>query len=65
MQVWSAPGFEKPDFKQAIHALANEPTKPYRKGDWLGPSWTNHWVKVDLTIPESFAKSDEPVLCGS
>ncbi|OCF39360.1 hypothetical protein I317_06845 [Kwoniella heveanensis CBS 569] len=62
MTAWSAPGLTKPTFEEAVTALRSEETKLYRKGDWLGPSWTNHWLKVELKIPADYAKSDEPVM---
>lgn len=67
MRVWSAPGESKPGFVEAIRNFdaGKDECKPYHKGDVLGPSWTNHWVEVTLTIPKSFADGDEPVICES
>lgn len=62
MQVWSAPGMSKPTFEQAIVHLQSD-YRPYRVGDWLGKSWTNHWVKAELTIPDEFLQSDEEIIC--
>nr|XP_018263421.1 uncharacterized protein I303_03290 [Kwoniella dejecticola CBS 10117]OBR85579.1 hypothetical protein I303_03290 [Kwoniella dejecticola CBS 10117] len=62
MTLWSAPGLEKPAFEEATAQLKSSKTKEYQKGDWLGPSWTNHWVAVDLTIPEEWKKLEEPVI---
>ncbi|KIJ12332.1 glycoside hydrolase family 38 protein [Paxillus involutus ATCC 200175] len=47
LQVWSAPGLTKPLFKEAM----SQTFKPAKKGDSFGPSWTNHWWKVKMTIP--------------
>ncbi|KIJ61767.1 glycoside hydrolase family 38 protein [Hydnomerulius pinastri MD-312] len=47
LQVWSAPGLTKPLFKEAMQ----QTFKPAKKGDSFGPSWTNHWWKVNITIP--------------
>jgi hypothetical protein len=63
MTVWSAPGMDKPTFADGVAALRSDSARTYRKGDWLGPSWTNHWVHVVLNIPEAFRESDEPVIC--
>jgi alpha-mannosidase len=68
MRVWSAPGESKPGFQEATQAFApgktgSEGSKEYKKGDRLGPSWTNHWVHVELKIPESFQTANEPVIC--
>ena len=66
MRVWSAPGETKPSFVKAVTAFddgRDEETRLYKKGDQLGPSWTNHWIEVKLKIPSAFANSDEPVIC--
>ncbi|PCH42793.1 glycoside hydrolase family 38 protein [Wolfiporia cocos MD-104 SS10] len=47
LQVWSAPGLSKPTFEEAM----KQQFKPAKKGDSFGPSWTNHWWKVSVTIP--------------
>lgn len=47
LQTWSAPGLTKPSFEEAM----KQEFKPAKKGDSFGPSWTNHWWKVSLTIP--------------
>lgn len=47
LQVWSAPGMTKPTFDEAM----KQKFKPAKKGDSFGPSWTNHWWKVHVTIP--------------
>jgi alpha-mannosidase len=62
MQVWSAPGMSKPTFEEAIVQLQNE-CRPYRVGDWLGKSWTNHWVKAELSVPDAFLQSEEEIIC--
>lgn len=64
MQVWSAPGTTKPTFSEAAAHLSHD-TRPYRVGDWLGKSWTNHWVQAELLIPEDFLQSNEEIICGS
>jgi hypothetical protein len=65
MQVWSAPSDSKPTFEEAAKLLKSGTTKPYRVGAKLGPSWTNHWVKVDITIPKKYRDGVEPVICES
>lgn len=54
----------KPTFEEAIVQLQND-HRPYRVGDWLGKSWTNHWVKAELAIPDEFLQSDEEIICES
>ncbi|KAK7001722.1 glycoside hydrolase family 38 protein [Favolaschia claudopus] len=48
LEVWSAPGLTKPSFAEAMQ----QEFKPAHKGDSFGPSWTNHWWKVTLKVPE-------------
>ncbi|RSH94200.1 Glycoside hydrolase, 38 vacuolar alpha mannosidase [Saitozyma podzolica] len=62
MTVWSATGMAKPTFVEGVAGLGSDLARTYQKGDWLGPSWTNHWVHVVLNIPEAFRKSGEPVI---
>ncbi|CAL1697504.1 unnamed protein product [Somion occarium] len=50
LHVWSAPGLTKPSFEEAM----KQKFKPAKKGDSFGPSWTNHWWKVALSIPSYF-----------
>jgi len=65
MRVWSAPGETKPGFNEAIGALQADQQlwKPYHKGDRLGPSWTNHWIHVEINLPDEFKGAHEPVIC--
>lgn len=37
-------------FKEAVR----QKFKPAKKGDSFGPSWTHHWFRITLTIPESW-----------
>ncbi|KAF8549819.1 glycoside hydrolase family 38 protein [Imleria badia] len=50
LQVWNAPGLSKPLFQEAMQ----QTFKPAKKGDSFGPSWTNHWWKVKISIPSDF-----------
>lgn len=52
LKVWSAPGLSKPSFDEAM----KQDFKPAKKGDRFGPSWTNHWWTVQLTIPPEWSK---------
>jgi alpha-mannosidase len=64
LSVWSAPGESKPSFQEAVKQLGQSgDLKPYRKGDRLGLSWTNHWVRALITIPDTYRMSSEPVIC--
>ncbi|KAI6019052.1 glycoside hydrolase family 38 protein [Pisolithus microcarpus] len=50
LQVWSAPGLTKPLFAEAMR----QKFRPAKKGESFGPSCTNHWWKVKMTIPSSW-----------
>ncbi|BGP14223.1 hypothetical protein JCM10213_005885 [Rhodosporidiobolus nylandii] len=49
VEVWSCPGREKVPFSEAVR----KPFKPAKKGDMFGPSWTNHWFRLTLTLPQT------------
>ncbi|KAJ1949841.1 Glycoside hydrolase, 38 vacuolar alpha mannosidase, partial [Linderina macrospora] len=51
LEVWSAPGQERPTF---AHAVTQE-FKEASVGQSFGPSWSTHWFKVTLQIPKEFA----------
>ena len=55
----------KPTFEEASKALEGDDVKEISVGHLFGPSWSNHWVKAELSIPESYAKSGQEVICGS
>ncbi|KAI1489751.1 glycosyl hydrolases family 38 N-terminal domain-containing protein [Biscogniauxia mediterranea] len=46
--TWPAPGLSRPSFEEA---MAGE-YKPAKVGDVFGPSWSTHWFKVVLSVPE-------------
>ncbi|KIY52201.1 glycoside hydrolase family 38 protein [Fistulina hepatica ATCC 64428] len=52
LSVWSAPDLSKPSFADAM----KQKFKPASKGDKFGPSWSNHWWKVDVKLPASWDK---------
>ncbi|KAK3208721.1 hypothetical protein GRF29_77g1744205 [Pseudopithomyces chartarum] len=45
---WSAPNLSRPTFKDAV----SHDFSPIVPGDWFGPGWSTHWVKVELTVPD-------------
>ncbi|WVO20440.1 uncharacterized protein IAS62_001736 [Cryptococcus decagattii] len=51
LEVWSAPGLTKPSFEEA----KRQTFKSTKKGESFGPSWTNHWFKVTLHIPNEWS----------
>ncbi|WWC96371.1 hypothetical protein V866_003239 [Kwoniella sp. B9012] len=62
MTIWSAPGIEKVTFEEATQRLQSNEVKQLNKGDLIGGSWTQHWVKVEINIPSDFRDSEEPVV---
>ncbi|KAJ2089528.1 Glycoside hydrolase, 38 vacuolar alpha mannosidase [Coemansia sp. RSA 986] len=50
LEVWSAPGQERPSFSHA----AKQDYRPAKVGQVFGPSWTTHWFRVTVRIPDSF-----------
>ncbi|KAJ7872254.1 hypothetical protein B0H13DRAFT_2669454 [Mycena leptocephala] len=51
MEVWSAPAPTKPSFAEAMSHSSD--FRAAHKGDVFGPSWSNHWFKITLKVPES------------
>ncbi|KAK4047772.1 Glycoside hydrolase, 38 vacuolar alpha mannosidase [Microbotryomycetes sp. JL221] len=54
LEVWSSPGKTKTPFDVAVR----QKFKPAQKGMLLGPSWTHHWLRVTLTLPQEWIEHD-------
>ncbi|KAF3923173.1 Alpha-mannosidase [Dactylellina cionopaga] len=54
LEVWSAPNLTRPTFDEAVKAKY----RPSKKGEWFGPSWSTHWFRVHLTVPERMRDKD-------
>ena len=77
MIYWSCPGDTKASYEEAIKQLARvsanvDEGKEGRGGEGelqmgykFGPSWTNHWIKAIITIPEELRNVDQQVICTS
>lgn len=50
LKVWSAPGLDRPLFKDIVDKVF----RPVQLNDQFGPSWSSHWFKVDVTIPQEW-----------
>jgi len=61
MEHWPAQGMTKPTFDEAMAQLNTPRAALVEKGFKFGPSWTNHWLRVNLRIPEQFR--DREVIC--
>lgn len=59
---WSAPNNGKPSFDEAVSNFAGQ-EQVIEKGFVFGLSWTNHWVKCELDIPEDVQKAGQEVIC--
>ena len=62
MTAWSAPDMQKPTFGEAVQRLRTE-GKRIEKGHQFGPSWSNHWVQVDIKLPPEFVNSPYGAIC--
>ncbi|PGH28532.1 alpha-mannosidase [[Emmonsia] crescens] len=54
LSVYSVPDLARPSFKDAT---SNE-FKPTKRGESFGPSWSTHWFKIQLTVPEDMRKKE-------
>lgn len=50
MSVYSVPDLQRPSFEDAMEQAEGK-WKAASKGDWLGPSWSTHWFRVEVKIP--------------
>jgi alpha-mannosidase len=48
LSVYDVPNLERPTFKEAT----SHEFRPTRVGESFGPSWSTHWFKVQITVPE-------------
>ncbi|KAK4165681.1 alpha-mannosidase [Cladorrhinum sp. PSN259] len=48
LSVWHAPGLTRPTFKDAV----SHEFKKTKVGESFGPSWSTHWFKVTIKVPE-------------
>jgi alpha-mannosidase len=77
MIYWSCPGDTKVGYDEAIKELHRvsvnlEDGKEgggaegiLEMGYKFGPSWTNHWIKAVITIPENLRNVDQQIICTS
>jgi alpha-mannosidase len=54
LQRWSAQGISKPTFQEAV----KQDFQPAKKGESIGPSWSNHWYKITVNIPPEWKDYD-------
>lgn len=63
LTYWSAPGDSKPGFEEGVKQLENGQAQELKHGHIFGPSWTNHWVKAEITIPQELRGIKQPIIC--
>ncbi len=54
LSVYSPPDLTRPTFKTAV---SNDFT-PTKVGASFGPSWSTHWFRIELTVPENLKHKD-------
>jgi alpha-mannosidase len=78
MIYWSCPGDTKVGYDEAIQQLervsvildqgsrdGSESEGVLEMGYKFGPSWTNHWIKAVITIPDELRNVDQQIICTS
>ncbi|KAI1978411.1 Glycoside hydrolase, 38 vacuolar alpha mannosidase [Ophidiomyces ophidiicola] len=54
LSVYSVPNLERPGFEDVV----SKEFRPTRRGESFGPSWSTHWFKIGLTVPEDMRKKE-------
>lgn len=54
LSVYSVPDQQRPPFKEAT----SHEFKPTHIGESFGPSWSTHWFRIRLTVPEDMRKKE-------
>ena len=52
LSVYSPPDLTRPTFKEAT----SHEFKETHVGEWFGPSWSTHWIKIHLKVPSELQK---------
>ncbi|KAF5010623.1 hypothetical protein FDECE_3225 [Fusarium decemcellulare] len=59
LSVWDAPGTSRPTFPEAT--AESNTYRETQVGEAFGPSWTTHWFRCSLTLPEDLCSKDAHV----
>jgi alpha-mannosidase len=59
LDVYSVPDLKRPLFKDVIPVAKWRSTE---KGESFGPSWSTHWFRIQVKIPDHWNKAKEPIL---
>lgn len=54
IERWTPPAGSKPSFDEA----KKQKYEPAKKGIKFGPSWTNHWLRLKITVPSKWRSED-------
>ena len=54
LSVYSPPNLSRPSFDDAV----SHDFKETSVGQWFGPSWSTHWLKVELRIPPELQQKE-------
>jgi alpha-mannosidase len=54
LSVWHAPNLSRPTFKEATKHEFEKASV----GQSVGPSWSTHWFKIQLTVPSELRKKE-------
>lgn len=54
LSVYSVPDLQRPSFEEAT----SHEFKPTRVGESFGPSWSTHWFRIRLTVPENMRNKE-------
>ena len=54
LSVYSPPDLSRPSFEDAT----SHDFKETHVGAWFGPSWSTHWIKVELCVPPELQKKE-------
>lgn len=55
IKCWSPANGTRPTFNEAC----SQTFKPCQVGEKFGPSWSNHWLKLILTVPDEWIDLDD------
>ncbi|KAH6663350.1 glycosyl hydrolase family 38 domain-containing protein [Halenospora varia] len=59
LSVWHAPGTTRPTFREATDR--SNKFEEAHTGKSFGPSWTTHWFKANLTVPEELCQKERHI----
>lgn len=64
LEVYDVPNLQRPSFKDAVRQAKWRQTS---KGNDFGPSWSTHWFRINLRIPNDWEKAEKIIFewdCG-